>query len=111
MKYFVTNGEREGTCYHEFYRGKWDSKTFWNDDSIYLHDDVLLENRGFADALLLVVPNYDPYRDTEVSSEDWARVGKAIRQDDRGSLELYDEAGAWLEEVFKTEDCFTILGV
>lgn len=30
MKYFVTNKERQGTCYHEFYKGKWDEKTFWS---------------------------------------------------------------------------------
>ena len=110
MKYFVMNYEREGTCYHEFYRGKWDNESFWKDDSIYLHDDVLIENRGFAEALLLI-PNYDPYRDTEVSADDWAKLGKVIRQDDHGSIELYDEANAWLEEVFKIENCFTILGI
>ena len=39
MKYFVKNSERESTCYHEFYKGKWDEKTFWKEDSLLLHDD------------------------------------------------------------------------
>lgn len=33
MKYFVTDRERDGTCYHEFYKGRWDGKTFWKEDS------------------------------------------------------------------------------
>lgn len=34
MKYFCSVNNRAGTCYHEFYRGKWDDKTFWKSDSI-----------------------------------------------------------------------------
>lgn len=43
MKYFVTLDECKNTCYHEFYKGKWDEETFWKRDSLYLHDDILYE--------------------------------------------------------------------
>ena len=39
MKYFIFNNQRDGGSYHEFYKGKWDKKTFWKADSILLHDD------------------------------------------------------------------------
>lgn len=28
LKCFVRYIERDGTCYHEFYKGNWDEKTF-----------------------------------------------------------------------------------
>ena len=111
MKYFVENFERKGTCYHEFYKGKWDGATFRKDDSVFLHDDILDQCGGLVDALMLIIPSYDRYGPTEVSAADWEKIGKAIRQSDISSAELYEEASAWAAEVFKTEECFTILGI
>lgn len=111
MKYFTVNSERKGTCYREFYKGKWDGATFWKEDSIFLHDDILYSCSGFANVLTLIIPRYDPYGETEVSAADWEKIGKAIRQNDRSSVELYEEASVWAAEVFKTEECFTILGI
>lgn len=68
MKYFVRNKERENTCYHEFYKGKWDGNTFWKEDSISLHDNIMFENKGFVDAIMEVIPTYDPFGETEVSN-------------------------------------------
>lgn len=111
MKYFITNRERKGTCYYEFYKGKWDGKTFWKENSLFLHDDVLHENKGFAEALMSVIPNFAPYGKTEISSEDWKNIGKLIFKKDSNCQELYKEANSWVEDVFKTCDCFTILGI
>ena len=47
MKYFVTDRERDGTCYHEFYKGRWDGKTFWKEDSISLHDNIMFQAKEF----------------------------------------------------------------
>ena len=49
MKYFVYNNQRDGTCYHEFYKGKWNRWKFWKSDSIFLDDDYLF--KGFSDAI------------------------------------------------------------
>lgn len=111
MKYFVTNYERKGTCYHEFYRGKWDGKTFWKEDSLSLHDDVLLEHAGFVNAIKEVIPTYDPYGETEISSEDWKKIGLIVQHSDEGSKELYKEADVWLDDVLEEKGCFTILGL
>lgn len=66
MKHFVCNNQRDGTCYHEFYKGKWDNHTFWKPDSIFLHDDLLFPS--FYDALIEVIPEYDRYGITEISA-------------------------------------------
>ena len=60
MKYFVTDRERDGTCYHEFYKGRWDGKTFWKEDSISLHDNIMFQAKEFIAALVVCVPKYDP---------------------------------------------------
>lgn len=109
MKYFVANSERKSTVYHEFYRGKWDGETFWSDDSIFLHDDVLSE--GFAEAIKEAVPEYYPYGETEISFVAWEKIGQIIKLKDAASQEMYREADEWLKDVFAEKDCFTILGI
>lgn len=112
MKYFVNNKDRESTAYHEFVKGKWNGKSFWNNDSICLHDDVLVTNAGFYNALKKVIPGYDPYAiAVEVSRDVWAKVGEAILSDDLESIELYKEANEWAMESLEKYGCFTILGL
>lgn len=111
MKYFVIDSQRESTCYHEFYKGKWNGYTFWRDDSISLHDNVLYENKGFIDAIVEVIPEYSPFGETEISFVQWAQIGKRIMQKDFVSQELYAEADEWVQNVFREYDCFTILGI
>lgn len=111
MKYFVTNFERKGTCYHEFYRGKWDGETFWRDDSLLLHDEVLFKHPGFAGAIKEVIPAYTPFGETEISFDDWKKIGQIIEHCEEGEKELYQEADSWLNRVFQENGCFTILGI
>ncbi|MBE5859147.1 MAG: hypothetical protein E7301_03350 [Butyrivibrio sp.] len=111
MKFFVTNDERKGTCYHEFFSGSWDEQSFWNDESIYLDDDILIMNLGFYEALKNAVPTYDRYHGTAFSMEDWENVRKYIPDSDITSLELYAEADVWVQENFKRENRFTIIGI
>ena len=91
MKYFVKNSERESTCYHEFYKGKWDEKTFWKEDSLLLHDDVMFKNQGFVDAVMEVIPTYDPFGETEISPKIWKKIGQVIKEKDERAKELYDK--------------------
>lgn len=109
MKYFVYDKQRKGTCYHEFYKGKWDGKTFWKSDSISLDDDFLYS--GFVEAITEIVPTYDLYGETEISIEEWREIGKVILTKDSASQEVYNEATNWLEGVFLEYNCFTILGI
>ena len=42
----------------------------------------------------------------------WKAIGKQIAADgDNIGLEMYREADAWVQDVFSTYDCFTILGI
>ena len=109
MKYFVFDHQRDGTCYHEFYKGKWDGHTFWKADSLSLDDSYLFKD--FIDAILSVVPNYDPFDITEISAAEWEEIGKIIITKDQESQAVYNEANEWLKSVFKTYGCFTILGI
>ena len=111
MKYCVLNHERDGTGYHEFYRGKWVGQSFWRDDSIYIDDYRLFEIKGFVGALRAAVPYYDSYGITEISREQWKKIGTLIRDGDGSAQELYQEISKWTDEVFKKHDCFTILGL
>lgn len=109
MKYFVFNHQRDGSCYHEFYKGKWDSNTHWKDNSIFLNDDVLCKD--FVDAIMEIIPSYDPYNATKITISQWKKIGEIIVNKDLKSQEIYNEADAWLNTVFTTYDCFTILGI
>lgn len=109
MKYFVFDNQRKNTCYHKFYKGKWDRKTFWKYDSISLHDDFMYCH--LEEAIAEVIPTYDPYGETEISKEEWCEIGKIIAAKSKESQEIYNEANLWLKEVFQNYDCVTILGI
>ena len=111
MKYFISESERKGTIYHEFYKGKWDGKTFWKSDSILLSDDILNDADGFVDAILEVVFCYDPFGETEITLDEWNKIGEIIATKDAVSQEIYKELNEWLADVFKKHKCFTILGI
>lgn len=73
MKYYVTLDACRGTCYHEFYKGKWDEKTFWKNDSLYLHDDILFELK-LADIFSEANYVYDPFNETEINEQQWQKI-------------------------------------
>lgn len=111
MKYFVTNDERTSTLYHEFYRGKWDEETFWKEDSLYVHDNTFFDNQGFVEALVEVLTDYSAFGESEVTKEDWDKIGHIIETKSKACKEMYEEASTWAKEVFATFDCFTIIGI
>ena len=109
MKYFVYKPQINRSCCYEFYKGKWDGRTFWKEDSIYIDDDVWAD--GFVDAVIEVVPTYDPFGETEISIFEWEKIGEGIREKDIKSQVQYAEADAWAKKAFEACDCFTILGL
>ena len=76
-----------------------------------LHDDVMFKNQGFVDAVIEVIPTYDPFGETEITLEIWDKIGQVIKEKDERSKELYQEADVWLNDVFKEYECITILGI
>lgn len=111
MKYFVLNSERRGTIYYEFCKGKWDGETFWKDDSIYLHDDVLYENQDFLNALVKIKPSFDLFGVTEFSREEWGRLRSEVQSYPNGCREMFKELDVWVMDTFSAYECFTVLGI
>ncbi|MBQ4563855.1 MAG: hypothetical protein IJA58_05190 [Lachnospiraceae bacterium] len=102
--------ERSGTLYHEFYKGKWDEKTFWKEDSLLLRDDIL-HRTELVNILGGLICNYNYYGETEIDQEQWKIICK-IASDTGGELEeVILELKPWVEENFKEHTVFTILGI
>lgn len=110
MKYFCTVSNRVGTCYHEFYKGKWDGKTFWKSDSILLHDDTLIELEIYK-ALSAVISDYDPYGETKINQSQWEDILNYSSQLDTEAKIALTEAKIWVNETLENEEYFTILGI
>jgi len=111
LKYFIKKDQCKGTCYHEFYKGKWDNETRWKDSSVYLHDDILYDAQDFVDAIREVITDYDPYGPTEVSVDDWLKIGKIADQKDILAREIYQDANMWVQLACVECGCITILGI
>lgn len=110
MEYFCTEKERKGTCYHEFCKGSWDYKTFWQEDSILIHDDVcwkLKLDKLFAAA----IPEYDSCGNTPVTPDAWERVCSLAEKAGGEVWHAVCEADGWVRKNFETEDIFYILGL
>ena len=110
LQYFCTEENREGTCYHEFQKGKWDGHTFWKEDSLLISDEILFElelGKLFRKSL----PGYDPYGPVEVNKEQWLMLLEAANQAGGAQMEAMQEANEWVQECFAAEGVFTILGI
>ncbi len=112
MKYFVSNDERKGTCYHEFYKGKWNLEVngFYCVDSIYLHDDILVGHSNFSYCLQKHLDNYSDTGVTEIILEQWEKI-KIYMMAYKNELELVNELDNWLLGVYSEYDVVTILGI
>lgn len=108
--FFCPVSNRVGKSYHEFYKGKWDNKTFWKSDSILLHDDTLTKLE-LHKAFTAVIPDYDPCRTTEVNESQWRAILDCASQLDTQAKIALREAAIWVNEVFSTEKVFTILSI
>ena len=111
MKYFE-NGKTRG-CFHEFVQGKWDEEAliFWSADSLYLHDDVVIDldltSRLFKAAGVV----FNNYGITKITLSDWNALVKQANEAGGEVLELIEELRPWAEDNFQKNEVFTILGI
>ena len=110
MKYFTAVENRKGSMYYEFFKGKWDGKTFWKNDSICVHDDVWY---GLEIDLIIIsaIPKYAPFGETEVIETQWNTVLEAAKEKGGETYAAILEADVWVKENFKEHKVFTILGL
>ena len=113
MRFCVLNSERHGTCYHELYKGEWDSDSleFWSDDSLYIHDDTFNRYPKLQKTINLIIPTYDMYNATAVTKASWEEMGKLIAECDQDTKDFYAEIDEWAKPVLKEYGLFTILGI
>ena len=52
----------------------------------------MFEHRGFVEAIKMVVPHYDPYKETEINKDAWIKIGNVMQNADTESKEVYYEA-------------------
>ncbi len=106
VNYFKTKDEIEGTDWHEFYRGKWDSK-FWSDSSLYIDDDTMRDS-GLGRLLREQIPGYSKYGISVVSAEQWERILTSAEGD---TAQVIAEAAQWALDALEECGYFTILGL
>ena len=109
LKYFTKNGQRKGTCYYEFCKGKFDEEKSWKENSMYLHCDIMYDAQDFEDAIKEVIPGYDPDGVTEVSVDEWIAIGKVVDQKDIFAREIYQDANMWVQLACVECGCITII--
>lgn len=109
MKFFIRNDQRKGSGYHEFCKGKWDKETHWKDDSIYLNDDILYDAKDFEEAIKEVITCSSTDGYTEVSVDDWIKIGQIVDQKDIFAREIYQDANMWVQLACAECGCITIL--
>ena len=110
MKYFCKNEARDGTCYHEWIAGAWDGKTVWQDDSLYIHDDVLFET-GLGALFLETIPRFDGCGITAVTAEDWQNARDRAAKIGGITAEAFAETEAWAAAALARCGAITMLGI
>ena len=110
QKYFIKSKDRNGSCYYEFYKGKWDGKTFWKDDSICIDDNDFFDC-DFIDVLIKYVPNYDPFGETEITKHQWEQIKADCILSGGKTAAIVKEADKWMVDTFSKYPIFTILGL
>lgn len=109
LKYFEMG--IKGGCYNEFVKGRWDGRTHWSADHIYLNDDWFDELGLYENVFGKVFEVYNRWGPNRVTSGDWERLYALGKECGGEVTELFDELAPWAEENFAEYDEFWILGV
>lgn len=112
MKYFWTEAERKRyhtSCCFEFQKGEFDGG-HWKEDSLCL-DAELFDKLNLYELLASAISEFDYYGPTKVTVDEWNTLFRKsqIECGDKASLLL--ELLPWVEDCFKTEKVFYILGI
>lgn len=110
MKYFVEVKDMVNTVYHEFQKGHFDGVTFWKEDSICLHDDIVCA-LGLEELFASVIPQYCSTEEIEVNEEQWNEMVQKAAHIGGEVKECITEADAWVKNTFAEHGVFTIIGV
>lgn len=110
MKYFITETERNGTCYHEWYKGHFDGISFWEKESLLISDDILYQ-LNLERIFNMFIPDYDSAGECEVKKEQWELIMKKAVEMGGELFECLKEADIWVRNTFEKYDVFTMIGL
>lgn len=108
VRFFMSNEERQDSedCL-QFVRGRWDKRTPWGDDKLYICSGLLLYS-NLEQALKTVIPAFDIYGfDYTLSVAQWEK----IKELDKGKYlkQAVAELDAWLGPRTDDEIVMTII--
>ena len=108
LRFFMSNEERQDSedCL-QFVRGRWDKRTPWGDDKLYICSGLLLYS-NLEQALKTVIPDFDIYGfDYTLSVAQWEKIKKL----DKGKYlhQAVAELDAWLGPRTDEEVAMTII--
>lgn len=109
IRFFETGVK--GGCYDEFVKGKWDGKTHWSADHLYLYDNWIDYLGLYRDIFSKVFEAYNRWGPNRVTRGDWDRIYALAKECGGAVTELFDELAPWAEENFAGFEEFWILGV
>ena len=112
MKYFITANQRkasQSTLYFEFQKGRF-NRAFWKEDSVYLHADTF-DRLGLCELLTATVPDFCYYSTTQISPAQYEALKSTALKLGGEIAALIEELDMWVAECYRTENCFTILGI
>ena len=117
ITYFITEAERKrttrSTCFFEFQKGKhkrWGRNRFWKEDSLLLYMDIF-DQLDLHTVFLSVLPDFDYCGETLVTRDQYEILKNTASLQSSEIAALFAELDVWVTECFKTESCFTILGI
>lgn len=112
MKYFIGEEERQNsgsTCFIEFQKGNYENEV-WHIDSLCM-DEELFYDLKLRKLFSSVLPQFDYFGITQVSSEQFSKVKDAAVNFSPETRECISELSEWLENSKNEGVLFTIVGM
>ena len=90
--------------------GKWDGKTFWSEQDLYLKYDLYTQNE--IDQFLDMLPTFDVYGDPlEVNIDMWQNVESKVIKGSEKAKEIFNELNEWMIDTLNKYGIVTLIGL
>ena len=112
MTYFITEAQRKPThttCFFEFQKGMF-RKQHWEEDSLFLHMDTF-DRLNLYPIFCAAIPHFDYCGPNSVTHDQYKLLKDTVLSHGDEIAALFTEFDIWVTECFKTETCFSILGI
>lgn len=83
---------------------------FRSDDSIYMHDDIMVQLK-FGELILKVIPTFTDYGETEINTYNWEIIYETAKNENGELKAMIEELSLWVNDTFSEYNVFTILGI